>query len=101
MVENPTAIRFCSNRIRVAANKLRELYDLATEINDEWAALRLGDIIPGDTTQIDDKTDTNGLPVITGSDVLGVMYRLSEFKDACNANNKANLMSILKVANFD
>jgi hypothetical protein len=98
-ITNPEAVRFCNERVRVAANKLNAAYKFAKEVQAEWFANDLATIIAynnGDL--VVDGSATDGRHPISGIDVNNLITRLSELTTDYDANSSAKLNTILAVA---
>lgn len=98
-ITNPEAIRFCNERVRVAADKLAQLYYVAKSVGQEWTATGLGDIIAynnGDL--VVDGSATDGRHPISGIDVNNLVTRLGEIVTDMEANSNAKLNTVLAVA---
>ena len=97
-ITDPQAIRFCNERVRVAADKFGQLYNWCVSVQNEWAAQGIGALIPNDSSPIIDGAQTDGRPLITGADVNTLAARVTEFISLLEANTNAKLNHILKVA---
>jgi hypothetical protein len=97
-ITNATAIRFCNEKARVAADKLAQAYYFGKEVLDEWYAQNLGTIIPVNGGIVEDGAAIDGRSVITGNDVTNVINRISELVTDYEASGKAKLNTINIVA---
>jgi hypothetical protein len=79
-ITDPNAIRFANERIRVAADLLAQVDNLAGAIINEWNAQNLGNVFTNDSTVVDDGAETDGRPVITGAKVTNIVTRLTELR---------------------
>ena len=80
-VTNTTAVAFCTREIRGFADAMVELDARISGLQAQWASVgELVDNIPNDSTTIDDGADTDGRPVIVGSDVHNMLNRAAEFR---------------------
>jgi hypothetical protein len=98
-ITNSEAVRFCNERVRVAADKLAQLYYTAKSVSQEWTANGLGDIIAynnGDL--VVDGSASDGRHPISGIDVNNVITRLTEIVADMEANSGAKLNTVLAVA---
>jgi hypothetical protein len=97
-IDNPQAVKFSNEKIRVAADKLSHVYYFAKAIVDEWLANNMGEKIPVSNDVIDDGSTIDGRPVITGNDVTCMIYILQDLIVEFEESNKTKLNSILKIA---
>lgn len=97
-INNPQAIKFCNENIRVAADKLAQAYYFAKVVMDEWSANNLGTLLPIDGGNVEDGAISDGRPVITGNDVTVMTYALNSLISDFEASNKTKLNSILRIA---
>ena len=99
-ITNPEAVRFCNERIRVAANKLNVAYRFAKEVAAEWNANPdLATNIAYDNTDlVVDGSATDGRHPISGVDTNNLVTRLNELIADLEANSSAKLNTILAVA---
>ena len=98
-ITDPTAVRFCNERVRTAADRLAQAYNYAKIVSAEWTANDMGTTIPnnsGDT--VIDGAATDGRHVITGEDVNSLINRLDELITDYEATSSAKLNTILSVA---
>ncbi len=87
-ITNPVAIKFCNEKVRVAANLIAQLDNLALDIINEWTALGDTSFIPNDSQVVRDSasptddvgTNGDGRKVITGAKVNSVKNRLAELR---------------------
>ena len=97
-IDNPQAVKFCNENIRIAADKIAHVYYFAKATVDEWVANNMGEKIPVSNDIIDDGSITDGRPVITGNDVTVMMYALQNLVADFEASDKSKLNSILKIS---
>lgn len=97
-IENPEAVKFCNERVRIAANKLSASYWFAKSVAAEWYANNMGALIPVDGGDVNDGAQTDGRHVITGNDATAIITRLTELTADYEANTNAKLNTILAVA---
>ena len=97
-IDNPQAIKFCNERVRVAANRFVDLYWWAKLVSQEWAAQGIGALIPNDTSVILDGSATDGRSILTGADVNALAARVAEFIANLEADSNLKLNQIHKVA---
>jgi hypothetical protein len=98
-ITNPQAVRFCNERVRVAADALAKLYYLAKAIRNEWDATGMSALIAynnGDL--VVDGAASDGRPPVTGISVNNLVTRLTEFTADMEANSSAKLNTVLAVA---
>lgn len=97
-IDNPQAVKFCNENIRIASDKIAQVYYFAKATVDEWVANNMGEKIPVSDDIIDDGSTTDGRPVITGNDATGMIYILQDMIAEFEELNKTKLNSILKIA---
>lgn len=97
-IDNPEAVRFCNERVRVAANRLSQAYWYAKSVAAEWYANNMGELIPVDGGEVLDGSATDGRHVITGNDATALITRLTELTADYEANGSAKLNTVLAVA---
>lgn len=98
-ITNPEAVKFCNERVRVAADKLAQLYAVAKSVEQEWTANDLATIIAFDNPDlVVDGSASDGRHPISGEDVNNLITRCSEIVTDLEANSSAKLNTILKVA---
>jgi hypothetical protein len=81
-ITDPNALRFANTRIRVAADMIAQLDNLAASIINEWNAQNLSTIFTNDSNVVMDGADTDGRPVITGAKVNNIVTRLTALRSA-------------------
>lgn len=97
-VDNPTAVRFANERVRVLADKLAQAYYLAKLVQQEWYATDMTSLFPAEGGNVLDGSATDGRHVITAADVLLLITRASELTTDYEATSNAKLNTILKPA---
>jgi hypothetical protein len=97
-ITDPTAVGFCNENIRQAANAMAQLYGRAVDALAEWTARGGASMIPNDASKIIDWSANDSRPEIVGSDVHNIVNRLSEIKTDFEASGSAKLNTILAVA---
>lgn len=100
-ITNPEAVRFCNERIRVAANKLNAAYKFAKEVQAEYYANNLGELFGVGDGPVVDGSATDGRHPIGGNEVLLLITRLGELTADYDAGESAKLNTILAVATND
>lgn len=99
MITDPVAIKFANERVRAFAEREAKLYYEAKQLVNDWDARSMAAVlVPGDATKLDDGSFIDGRPHISADDCYAVILRASELVTGLEANNKATLTSILKVA---
>lgn len=89
-ITNPVAITFCNSKVRLAADLLAQLDNLAGAILNEWTALGGTALIPNTADVVQDGAAPNGVdstggdgrPVITGAKVSNIINRLTGLRSA-------------------
>lgn len=97
---------FCDTKIRPAADKLAQAYNLAKTVVAEWNARGGTTAIPNTSAIVPDSasstplsgTGNDGRPVITGAQVSLLITRLTEKITDYEATTNAKLNTILQVA---
>lgn len=97
-INNPEAIRFSNEKVRVAANRLAQAYNFSRAALDEWYARNMGAQFPVGGGIVEDGATSDGRPVIDGNDVTLLVSRLSELTTDYEADSNAKLNTILKIA---
>ncbi len=97
-INNPQAVRFSNERVRLAANKFTSLYWWCKLVTQEWDAQDIGSLIPNDESVILDGSATDGRPIITGADVNTLATRVTEFIALLEADDNLKFNQIIKVA---
>lgn len=101
-ITNAEAIKFCNEKVRVAANQYAQLYYRAKAVYQEWTANGLGDIIAYDNADlVVDGSATDGRHPISGIDVNNLMTRLGEVITDMEASSNAKLNTILCIITND
>jgi hypothetical protein len=100
-ITNAEAVRFCNERVRVAANKLNAAYKFAKEVSAEWYANNMGTLFPSGEGPVVDGSATDGRHPVSADDVLLLVSRLSELVADYEASTNAKLNTILAVATND
>ena len=98
-ITDPEAVRFCNEKVRVAADKLAQAYHFAKQVTQEWTANNLGETIAYDNSDlVVDGSETDGRHPISGVDVNNLITRLNELQTDYEANANAKLNTILNIA---
>ena len=97
-ITDPQAIRFCNERVRLAANRLAQAYNFAKEVSAEWNAHGGDKLVPNTDDPVIDGSAIDGRPPITGTKVNLLVNRLSELITDYEANGNAKLNTILAVS---
>lgn len=97
-IDNAEAVKFCNEKVRVAADKLAQAYYFAKQVNDEWYANNMGALIPVDGGDVVDGSATDGRHVITGNGATNVIVRCGELIADMEAGGSAKLNTVLAVA---
>lgn len=97
-IDNPTAVRFVSEKARVAAGLIAQAYYFARVTRDEWFANNMVAIIPVDGGDVADGAAQDGRHVVSGNSVTNVINRCIDLITDLEANNNAKLNTILSVA---
>ena len=99
-IDNAQAVRFANEQGRVLADALSTAYWTAKRVMaNYYADPALGDAFTaGSAEVVADGAETDGRPVITGNDVLGIVTRASELVADMEANGNAKLNTVLALA---
>jgi len=96
-VTDPTAIKFCNERVRVYADLKAQLCYFAQVFDDEWQAKDMNTLIPAGGGDIEDSATTgDGRTIITADDVRALRQRVTD--DLAILENQAQFNTILKPA---
>lgn len=97
-IPSPVAVKFCNEKIRVAADMLAQLDNFAGAVLAEWTAMGGSAAIPNAVGNVvQDGASPNGVdavggdgrPVIDGAKVNGIINRLTELRSAVAATGLA------------
>jgi hypothetical protein len=77
---NPQAVKFASEKIRLAADLLAQLDNFATATVNQWNALGGAALIPNTADVIADGAVADGRPILTGAKANSIMTRLNELR---------------------
>jgi hypothetical protein len=97
-IDNPEAVRFCNEKVRVAADRLAQAYYFARQVRDEWYANNMGALLPVDGGEVMDGAHADGRHVITGNDATNLIVRCEDLIADLEANANAKLNTVLGVA---
>jgi len=97
-ITNPEAVRFCNERVRVVADRLAQAYTLAKQVQAEWFANSMAELLPNDGSLVIDGSATDGRHPITGANVTNIITRCGELITDYEANTNAKLNTVLGVA---
>ena len=97
MNQNPQAIKFANEDIRIAADKIAQAYYFAKKLRNFWFANNMGAVFPS-AEVVDDGASVDGRPVIDGNKVLLMVTRCEELINDLEANGNAKLNTVLSVA---
>ena len=85
-ITSPQAVKFANERIRVAADLIAQIDNLAGSILNEWTALGSTALIPNTADVIVDGAASDGRPIITGIKANNIINRLTNLRST-NANS--------------
>lgn len=99
-IDNPQAVRFCNEQVRILADTLLSAYRTAQAVRDfYYAHPELGDLFYQNSSElVEDGSAFDGRPRMTGNDVLGLITRADELVADYQATNNAKLNTVLKAA---
>lgn len=98
MITNPQAVAFCNSRVRVIADKLAQTYYACLELQNDWFAQSVSEVLTNTSDVVDDGSDRDGRAPVTGADATSVVTRAMEFVTVMQANSNAQLNTVLAVA---
>jgi hypothetical protein len=89
-ITNPQAIKFSNEKIRISADLLAQLDNLAQAVINEWTAIGGTTLFPNTTDVVADSAAPNGVDatggdgrqVITGAKVNNIINRLTEYRSS-------------------
>lgn len=98
-IDNPQCVRFANEQIRILADVMTSAYWTAKAVKaNYYANPDLGDIFyAGIAEEVLDGSATDGRPIITGNDVMGLITRAEELITDLEANNNAKLNVLLGI----
>ena len=99
-INNPHAVRFCNEQVRVLADTLLSAFRTAQAVRDYYYAHpELGSLFYANQADaVEDGSATDGRPVLTGNDVLLMITRADELVSDLTASSNAKLNALLRVA---
>mgnify|MGYP000621713160 CR=1 FL=1 len=97
-ITNAEAVRFCNEKVRVAADRLAQAYYFSKQVQNEWFANSMGSLIPNDASPVIDGSATDGRHPITGADATNLITRCGELITDYEAAGNAKINTILGVA---
>ena len=99
-IDNPQAVRFCNEQIRILADTLLTALRTAEAVREFYHAHpELGDLFYSNSSElVEDGSATDGRPRLTGNDVLALVARADELSADYRANSNAKLNTVLKAA---
>ncbi len=95
---NPQAIRVSNEKLRVAADKLGQLYNLSKSLQAEYIAENWPALFPNDSELIVDGSAEDGRTPITNADILALMTTIGDVITLLEADTFAKRNNVLKVA---
>jgi hypothetical protein len=96
---NPQAISVANNKIRPAADRIGQLYNLFKALQAEYAADNWGVLFPADNEIIVDGSEIDGRTPITNNDVRTFILTVAAgFITTMEASANAQRNNILKIA---
>ena len=98
-IDNPQAVRFCNEQIRILADMLLSAYRTAQAVCEYYYAHpELGTLFQQNGNElVEDGSATDGRPRMTGNDVLALVSRADELISDYRANNNAKLNTLYRV----
>ena len=95
---NPQAIRVANEKIRVAADKMGQLYNFFKALQAEGTAENWMSLFPADAQTISDGADVDGRAVITNQEVRDFIGDVSAFITWIEAGSNVIRNRTLKIA---
>lgn len=96
-IVDPTAVRFCNEKVRVMADSMAANYLTAKAIVAEWNANTLSNLIPNTSGTVIDGSQTDGRNQITGAMATAIITRAQEIITDYEANSNAKLNTVFSV----
>jgi len=97
-IDSPQAIKFSNEKLRVLATLKVQVYQLESQIVDEWNAQSLSTVITNTSDVVVDGAATDGRSIITGADATNIVTRAMEDIADLEAGNNAKLNTLMAVA---
>lgn len=99
-IDNPQAVRFCNEQIRILADTLLTALRTAEAVREfYYAHPELGDLFYNNSSElVEDGSAMDGRPRMTGADVLTLITRADELVADYQATSNAKLNTVLKAA---
>ncbi len=99
-IDNPQAVRFCNEQVRILADTLLTALRTAEAVREfYYAHPDLGTLFYQNASEVvEDGSATDGRPRMTGNDVLALITRADELSADYRANNNAKLNTVLRAA---
>ena len=99
-IDNAQTVRFCNEKLRVLADALSTAYYAAVAVTQAYYAdPSLGELLSANMSgAVLDGSQTDGRPIVTGNDALGLITRASELVADYEANGNAKLNTVLAAA---
>jgi hypothetical protein len=96
-ITDPTAVKFCNEKIRVMADSMAQNYYTAKAIVNEWNATGISSLITNDSSEVIDGSRQDGRKVITGAKATSIITRAMEIIADYEANTNAKLNTVIGV----
>lgn len=97
MIDNPQAVKFCNEHVRVLADRVAGIAVQIQSFGAMFAAKGLAELIPNDETPIDDGSKSDGRTPITGADVWE-MLALAKTLGEMATGPDSKIATVLKVS---
>jgi len=99
-IDNPQAVRFCNEQVRILADTLLSAYRTAQAVREfYYAHPELGTLFQQNGNElVEDGSATDGRPRMTGNDVLTLITRADELVADYQATSNAKLNTVLRAA---
>jgi hypothetical protein len=85
MIDNPQAVKFVNEQVRVLAEELRALAPKLKAMETDWFG-GISGLVPNDATLLDDGRDGEGVSRLTGADITSVVVVAQSLIAALNAD---------------
>lgn len=96
-VSDPTAIKFCNENIRPVADQIAQLQTTLAVTLAAWSAKGMANLIPNDTSVIEDGSPADGRTSLTGVDINAFIGLLETLQGMATGQN-SQMPTVLKIA---
>lgn len=96
-ITDPTAVKFCNEKVRVMSDAMAQNYYTAKAIVNEWNATGISSLITNTSDEVIDGARQDGRKVITGAKATSIITRAMEIISDYEAGSNAKLNTVLGV----